>query len=160
MHNKNIFGILFTFDMVQAKRPRRAIILLQITLRHIEIFHAVMASRTVTGAAILLKTSQPTVSRELKRLETLAGFTLFDRNYQQLVPTARGLMLYEEVKRSFWDSTKSCEPLKHCAFQRGEDCGHLPACTQPVTSAKSDGEAAFAVSGCAGRGRWERSQAR
>ncbi len=131
MHNKNIFGILFTFDMVHAKRPRRAIILLQITLRHIEIFHAVMASRTVTGAAILLKTSQPTVSRELKRLETLAGFTLFDRNYQQLVPTARGLMLYEEVKRSFLGLHEIVRTVEALRLSKGE---RIAVTCQPALS--------------------------
>ncbi len=36
-----------------------------VTLRHIEIFHAVMTAGNDTEAAALLHTSQPTVSREL-----------------------------------------------------------------------------------------------
>jgi DNA-binding transcriptional LysR family regulator len=50
-----------------------------ITHRHIEVFRAVMQSGSVTGAAGLLHTSQPTVSRELARLEQVLGFSLFDR---------------------------------------------------------------------------------
>ncbi|VTR40368.1 DNA-binding transcriptional regulator LysR [Serratia fonticola] len=42
-----------------------------ITLRQIEIFHAVMTTGNLTEAATLLQTSQPTVSRELARFEKL-----------------------------------------------------------------------------------------
>ena len=40
-----------------------------VNLRHIEIFHAVMTAGSLTEAAHLLHTSQPTVSRELARFE-------------------------------------------------------------------------------------------
>lgn len=69
--------------------------------RHIEVFRAVMRSGSVTGAAGLLYTSQPTVSRELARLEQLLGFRLFDRVRGRLQATARALVLYEEVQRSY-----------------------------------------------------------
>ena len=49
-----------------------------INWRHIEIFHAVMTSGNPTQAAALLHTSQPTVSRELARLEQQLGLTLFE----------------------------------------------------------------------------------
>ncbi|AOM40960.1 LysR family transcriptional regulator [Xenorhabdus hominickii] len=70
--------------------------------RHIEIFHAVMTTKNLTDAAMLLKTSQPTVSRELARLEQLLKFKLFDRIKGRLFPTAQGLRLFEEVKRSYY----------------------------------------------------------
>lgn len=69
--------------------------------RHIEVFRAIMRSGSVTGAASLLYTSQPTISRELARLESLLGFALFDRIHGRLHPTARALMLYEEVQRAY-----------------------------------------------------------
>ncbi|MDP5239373.1 LysR family transcriptional regulator [Uliginosibacterium sp. 31-16] len=69
--------------------------------RHIEIFRAVIQAGSVTGAAALLYTSQPTVSRELARFETLLGFALFDRVRGRLKPTARALALHEEVQRSY-----------------------------------------------------------
>ncbi|MBK9393341.1 MAG: LysR family transcriptional regulator, partial [Uliginosibacterium sp.] len=72
-----------------------------ITHRHIEVFRAVMQSGSVTGAAGLLHTSQPTVSRELARLEQVLGFSLFDRVRGRLQPTARALALHDEVTRSF-----------------------------------------------------------
>ncbi|MDE3010718.1 MAG: LysR family transcriptional regulator [Pseudomonadota bacterium] len=68
--------------------------------RHIEVFHAVMRAGSVTAAALALHTSQPTVSRELARLELLLGFALFERGRGRLRPTARGLALYAEVERA------------------------------------------------------------
>ena len=47
--------------------------------RHIDIFHAVMTTKSLTDAAQLLHTSQPTVSRELARFEKILGFRVFDR---------------------------------------------------------------------------------
>lgn len=70
--------------------------------RHIEIFHAVMTTPNLTEAAELLKTSQPTVSRELSRLEHLLSFRLFDRVKGRLQPTAEGLRFFEEVQRSYY----------------------------------------------------------
>lgn len=46
-------------------------------------------------------TSQPTLSRELARLEQVLGFDLFDRVRGRLRPTARALALLQEVERSF-----------------------------------------------------------
>ncbi|WP_414474539.1 LysR family transcriptional regulator [Microvirga sp. M2] len=72
-----------------------------ISPRHIEIFHAVMSSGSVTQAAAVLRTSQPTVSRELKEFERHLGFFLFARKGRSLVPTEAALSLHGEVRRSF-----------------------------------------------------------
>ncbi|AZC17687.1 LysR family transcriptional regulator [Pseudomonas sp. CMR5c] len=74
---------------------------MQISLRHIEVFRAIMQAGSVTGAARLLFTSQPTVSRELARLESLSGLCLFDREGGRLLPTAQALLLLEEVERAY-----------------------------------------------------------
>lgn len=73
-----------------------------ISLRHIEIFHAVMTTGNLTEAATLLNTSQPTVSRELARFEHLVRMPLFERLRGRLYPTAQGLQLFEEVQRSYY----------------------------------------------------------
>ncbi|CPR17189.1 LysR family transcriptional regulator [Brenneria goodwinii] len=73
-----------------------------VSLRHIEIFHAVMTTGNLTEAAALLNTSQPTVSRELARFEKLIQMTLFERQRGRLYPTAQGLQLFEEVQRSYY----------------------------------------------------------
>jgi len=73
----------------------------RITHRHIEVFRAVMTAGSATGAADLLHSSQPTVSRELARLESLLGYALFERVQGRLRPNARALALWDEVQRSW-----------------------------------------------------------
>lgn len=73
-----------------------------ISLRQIEIFHGVMTTGNLTEAALLLQTSQPTVSRELARFEQLVQLTLFERVRGRLYPTVQGLRLFEEVQRSYY----------------------------------------------------------
>ncbi|MEZ5703671.1 MAG: LysR family transcriptional regulator [Burkholderiaceae bacterium] len=74
---------------------------MKITHRQIEVFRAVMVAGHVTRAAEALHTSQPTVSRELARLEQVVGFELFERVKGRLRPTARAMALLEEVEVSY-----------------------------------------------------------
>ena len=74
---------------------------MKLTHRQIDIFRAVMGTGHVTRAADMLGSSQPTVSRELARLEQVLGLALFDRVRGRLLPTARALALLEEVERSY-----------------------------------------------------------
>lgn len=71
------------------------------SLRHVEVFWAVMTTGSATAAAALLNTSQPTISRELSRFEKLTQLNLFKRLGSRLVPTEEGLALFEEVQRSY-----------------------------------------------------------
>ena len=73
----------------------------RIAHRHIEVFRALMLTGSATGAAQMLFTSQPTISRELARLEQLLGYDLFDRSQNRLRANARALRLWEEVQRSW-----------------------------------------------------------
>ena len=73
----------------------------RIAHRHIEVFRAIMLAGGVSSAAQLLHTSQPTVSRELARLESLLGYALFERGSGRLRPNARALALWDEVQRSW-----------------------------------------------------------
>lgn len=74
---------------------------MKLTHRQVEVFRAVMNTGNVTQAAQALHTSQPTVSRELARLEQVLQIDLFDRVRGRLRPTARALALLEEVQRSY-----------------------------------------------------------
>lgn len=92
-----------------------------ITLRHIEIFHAVMTAGNLTEAAQLLRTSQPTVSRELARFEKLLGLRLFTRSRGRLQATVQGIRLFEEVQRSWYGLDRilsAAEGLRE--FRQGE----------------------------------------
>lgn len=74
---------------------------MKLTHRQIETFRAVMGTGHVTRAAEALHRSQPTVSRELARLEQVLQITLFERVRGRLRPTARAMALLEEVERSY-----------------------------------------------------------
>lgn len=60
-----------------------------------------MTAGTITGAAEQLRTSQPTVSRELAAFERMLGFKLFERRSRRLYATEQAVQLYAEVKRSY-----------------------------------------------------------
>jgi len=87
--------------------------------RHIEVFRAVMTAGSVTGAAALLHTSQPTLSRDLARLEQLLGYALFERERGRLKATARARALFDEVERSFQGLARVVERAQ--ALGRAED---------------------------------------
>jgi DNA-binding transcriptional LysR family regulator len=72
-----------------------------LTHRQISMFRTVMLHGNLSRAAEAANSSQPTLSRELARLEQLLGFALFDRVRGRLQPTARALALMQEVERSF-----------------------------------------------------------
>lgn len=69
--------------------------------KQISIFRAILLHGTMGRAAEVTGSSQPTLSRELARLEQVLGFALFDRLQGRLRPTVRGLAFMEEVERSF-----------------------------------------------------------
>ncbi|MGB4827049.1 MAG: LysR substrate-binding domain-containing protein [Paracoccaceae bacterium] len=73
----------------------------RLTHRQLEAFRAVIESGTVTAAADVLNTTQPSVSRMIADLESTTEFGLFERRGRHLVPTSEALALYEEVERSF-----------------------------------------------------------
>ncbi|MDR3370629.1 LysR family transcriptional regulator [Rhodoferax sp.] len=72
-----------------------------LTHRQLAIFRAIMQHGNLSRAAEVTASSQPTLSRELARLEYLLGFDLFDRVRGRLRPTVRALALMQEVERSF-----------------------------------------------------------
>jgi len=110
-----------------------------ISHRHIEVFRAVMTAGSVTGAAQLLFTSQPTVSRELARMESLLGYPLFDRGPGRLRPTARALALFDEVQRAYHGLDQVV--ARALALGRAEDEGlrvlTLPALAHALLPAAS-----------------------
>jgi DNA-binding transcriptional LysR family regulator len=68
-----------------------------LSLRHIEVFHAVYVSGSVSAAARVLNVSQPSVTKVVKHAETMLGFALFDRRGGRLVATQDAHTMHSEV---------------------------------------------------------------
>lgn len=103
------------------------------SFRQVEIFWAIMTTGSVTKAAALLKTSQPTVSREIARFEHVLGLKLFERTQARLQPTAQGLSLFEEVKTSYYGLERihnAAQTIKN--FQTSLSIACLPAFSQSL----------------------------
>ena len=73
----------------------------QLNLRALKSFHEIIQAGSATAAAERLGLSQPGVSRLIARLERDMGFELFYREKGRLVPTAEGLLVYEEATLAF-----------------------------------------------------------
>ena len=68
-------------------------------LRHIEVFHAIMRTGSLSKAAELLCVSQPAVSKVLAHAERSAGLTLFNRVHGRLQPTREAELLFSETQK-------------------------------------------------------------
>ncbi len=84
--------------MEKTSRPDDAFDLSAIDWTLIRSFAAVMRTGNLTRAARLLKTTQPTVGRHIRKIETLVGEVLFDRFPGGFQPTARATELYETAQ--------------------------------------------------------------
>lgn len=74
---------------------------MKLNQRQIDVFNAVMVNKSITAAAARLGSSQPTLSREIREIESRLGFDLFLRFGKRLTPTQQALLLHEVVLRSF-----------------------------------------------------------
>jgi len=72
-----------------------------LNFRQIEAFRAVMLTGTTTGAAQMLRTTQPSVSRLLAQAQQACGVKLFDLERGRLRPTREAKDLFDTVKRHF-----------------------------------------------------------
>lgn len=70
-------------------------------LRHIEVFHAVYTSGSITGAAKLLNVSQPSISKVLAHAEQQLGFPLFHRHKGKITPTQEAERLIGHVNQAY-----------------------------------------------------------
>ncbi|REL35714.1 LysR family transcriptional regulator [Thalassotalea euphylliae] len=70
-------------------------------LRHIEVFHAIYSTGSITNAAKILHVSQPSVSKVLAHAEMQLGFQLFERVKGRLIPTNEAEMLFDEADKIY-----------------------------------------------------------
>jgi DNA-binding transcriptional LysR family regulator len=73
----------------------------KLSLRQIEVFRAVMVSGSINGASQMLRVSQPSLSRVVKRTEDVLGFTLFERVKGRLIPTKEAGSLLTMIGRVY-----------------------------------------------------------
>lgn len=86
------------------------------TFKQLQTFETVYETRNFSHAAEQLFISQPTVSTQIKQLETDLNTTLFTRNgRQEIVPTASGKLLYRQAQRLLedWAATKAAVQATH-----------------------------------------------
>lgn len=72
-----------------------------ITMRQLEALRAVIENQTVTGAANVMRLSQPAISKLISNLEAETKLTLFRRDRRRLEATPEALILYEQSLRIF-----------------------------------------------------------
>ena len=99
--------------------------------RLLRVFVTVLRCGSVTRAAIELNTTQPSVSKALKRLETLVGFRLFEPRGRGIHPTKEAQILREDALRV----ERELEAVRHRIIQirqsrqRGIRIAAIPAMT-------------------------------
>ncbi len=73
---------------------------MHLTLRHIEVFNALMQAGSISRAAKTLNLTQPAVSIALSRIEDELGFPLFHRAKGYFAPTREAQLLHGEAEQS------------------------------------------------------------
>lgn len=101
----------------------------EFTPREIEVFASVMLHGTTTKAADALDITQPAVSKMLQHLAEKAGFQLFRKSRQRLIPTPEAHMLYAEVQRIFESARGISRAAKDIRELRS---GRLNVCALPA----------------------------
>ncbi|MEU3778601.1 LysR family transcriptional regulator, partial [Streptomyces sp. NPDC032472] len=72
---------------------------MNVELRHLRALAAIGDEGTITGAAAVLRVSQPALSRTLDQLEQRLGTTLVERTTRRLALTPEGRRLWEHAHR-------------------------------------------------------------
>ena len=119
-------------------------------IRHIEVFHAVFVTGSVSGAAKSLNVSQPTVSKILKHAEDQLGFHLFHREKGRLFPTKKGKLLFKEVLPVFEQIN---ELRKYASMLSSTNMGRLRIAMTPAFSLEVVPKVYTEKSWCVHRGR-------
>jgi DNA-binding transcriptional LysR family regulator len=97
--------------------------------RLLEIFRVVAEVGSATSAAVMLHTTQPSVTRAVAELERRCGFVLFERVRLGMRLTAEGKMLLGAVRRNYEGLTSVGNTVD--AIRQG-DAGIITACCLPM----------------------------
>jgi DNA-binding transcriptional LysR family regulator len=91
----------------------------KLSLRQIEVFRAVMISGSINGASQILRVSQPSLSRVVKRTEDILEFKLFERVKGRLIPTKEAGVLLTMVGRVYQQLDELGDAVER--MTRGDD---------------------------------------
>lgn len=72
-----------------------------LNFQQIEAFKAVMQLGTTSRAALMLNTTQPSISRRIAELQRVTGLRLFDLHHGRLRPTGEGKQLYKSIMQHY-----------------------------------------------------------
>lgn len=96
----------------------RPVTVSSLSLRDLEYAVAVARERHFGRAADFCGVSQPTLSEQVRKLESILGFALFERNKRNVEPTVRGAVVLQQAeallgdaRRLLEDARRSAEPL-------------------------------------------------
>lgn len=89
------------------------------SLRQLEVFRAVMMTGSVSEAARLLTSAQPSISRVLQLAEDRIGFLLFERVRGRLSPTPEAKRIFEEVEAAYMSIQRVDDLIR--ALQEGRN---------------------------------------
>ncbi|RME85438.1 MAG: LysR family transcriptional regulator [Zetaproteobacteria bacterium] len=95
---------------------------MELSTRQMRILDAVARTGSCSRAAEILFMSQPGVSMQIKQMEAMLGFRLFDRTGRRMRPTAEGRVVIARVREALAALRQAEEEL---AAIRGLACGRL-----------------------------------
>ena len=81
-------------------------------LRDLNYVVAVADERSFSKAALVCRTTQPTISNQLRKLEETLGVSLFERSNRQVVPTEAGALIVALARRMMADAQEIRETAK------------------------------------------------
>src|SRR5260370_41326659 len=70
----------------------------ELSLRELRVLHALLQQRSITRTAEAMETTQPAVSKMLRRLRAQFSDPLFVRNGQAMQPTAKALDIADRLR--------------------------------------------------------------
>jgi LysR family hydrogen peroxide-inducible transcriptional activator len=84
-------------------------------LRQLEYLIAIADSRSFARAAAVLNVSQPTLSQQIRALETTLGLTLIERSGSGALPTPAGRVVVERARAILTDIRELAQAARHAA---------------------------------------------
>jgi len=104
---------------------------MDLNIREIEIFRAVMVAGSISRAAAALNVAQPAVSKYVAQLERRLRLKLFERYGNRIAPTAEARALFTQVERVF-GGLGQLERFMHDMAQLRR--GHVTVASLPLLS--------------------------